>query len=98
VGWSDPAAAVDRMIRACSPFPGAWTTFLDERVKLGAVVPVPDGPALEPGVLAIGKNDVLVGTGTVPVRLGEVKAFGKREMPAADWARGARLADGASFS
>jgi len=29
------------------------------------------------------------------VRLGEVKAFGKKLMSAADWARGARLEDGA---
>jgi len=35
---------------------------------------------------------VLVGTGTVPVRLGEVQPEGKRRMPAADWARGLRTA------
>ena len=49
-------------------------------------------------MLAVGKSEVLVGTGTLPVRLGEVKAFGKKQMPAADWARGARLADGAKFA
>jgi methionyl-tRNA formyltransferase len=37
---------------------------------------------------------VLVGTATVPVRLGEVRAAGKRAMPATDWARGARVAAG----
>ena len=37
---------------------------------------------------------VLVGTGTTPVRLGEVKAFGKKQMAAADWARGVRLESG----
>lgn len=97
VDWNEPAVATDRRIRACAPFPGAWTTFEGERVKLGAVRPVTDGPALAPGHLAIGKNEVLVGTGTAPVRLGEVKAFGKRQMAAADWARGARLGDDASF-
>ena len=50
---------------------------------------------LEPGEIAVGKNHVLVGTGTSAVRLGEVKAFGKKLMSAADWARGARLEDGA---
>ena len=39
----------------------------------------------------MGKAEVLVGTGTTAVRLGEVKAFGARQMPAADWARGLRL-------
>jgi methionyl-tRNA formyltransferase len=37
---------------------------------------------------------VLAGTGTVPVRLGEVRPEGKRAMTAAEWARGARLTPG----
>jgi len=45
---------------------------------------------LPPGEVAAGRSEVLVGTGTVPVRLAEVKAFGKKQMPAADWARGLR--------
>jgi methionyl-tRNA formyltransferase len=98
VDWTEPADGTDRQIRACTPGPGAWTTFEDERVKLGPVVPIANGPALPPGVLAVDKSEVLVGTGSVPVRLGDVKAFGKKQMPAADWARGARLADGAKFA
>jgi methionyl-tRNA formyltransferase len=98
VAWHEPAVAVDRRIRACTPAPGAWTTFEDERVKLGPVSVVADGPDLAPGQLAVGKNDVLVGTGTASVRLGDVKAFGKRSMPAADWARGVRVADGAKLA
>ena len=38
---------------------------------------------------------MLVGTATAPVQLGEVKPFGKRQMAAADWARGLRLESGA---
>ena len=44
-----------------------------------------------------GKAEVLVGTGTTAVRLGEVKAFGSRQMAAADWARGVRLPGGHSL-
>ncbi len=43
------------------------------------------------------KNTVHVGTGTEPVLLGDVKAFGKRQMSAADWARGVRVDAGARF-
>lgn len=98
VEWSESAVATDRRIRACTPGPGAWTTHEGDRVKLGPVTPIGNGPDLAPGVLAIGKSEVLVGTGTLPVRLGEVKAFGKKQMAAADWARGARLGDGAKFA
>jgi methionyl-tRNA formyltransferase len=44
--------------------------------------------ALAPGQLRLERAAVYVGTGTVPVRLGDVQPQGKRRMPAADWARG----------
>ena len=34
---------------------------------------------------------MLVGTATTPVALGEVRAAGKKAMPAPDWARGVRV-------
>jgi methionyl-tRNA formyltransferase len=95
VTWTEPAHAVDRRVRACTPAPGAWTVVDGERLKIGPVRLDEDGPALGPGEVAVGKNAVHVGTGTVPVRLGLVKAFGKKEMPAADWARGIRVEPGA---
>ncbi|GIJ10187.1 methionyl-tRNA formyltransferase [Micromonospora andamanensis] len=98
VRWGDPAFAVDRRIRACTPAPGPWTTFRDERVKLGPVTPAPDAPDLKPGELLVEKARVLAGTATVPVRLGEVRAAGKRAMPATDWARGARVGAGEVFA
>jgi methionyl-tRNA formyltransferase len=97
VDWSEPAARVDRRIRACTPGPGAWTTFEGERFKLGPVTIEANHEPLAPGELEVQKNAVLVGTGSMPVRLGEVKAFGKKQMAAADWARGVRVASGARF-
>jgi methionyl-tRNA formyltransferase len=91
VRWSEPAFAVDRRIRATTPAPGAWTGFRGERVKLGPVTPVPDGPPLRPGDLLTEKRRVLVGTATVPVQLSEVRAAGKKPMPAVEWARGVRV-------
>ena len=101
VPWRLPAFAVDRLVRACTPDPGAWTTLGADRVKLGPVTPADDAgaedPALQPGQISVGRRAVLVGTGSSPVRLGEVQAPGKRAMPATDWARGARLQPGAVF-
>ncbi|HET6652684.1 MAG TPA: methionyl-tRNA formyltransferase [Nocardioides sp.] len=97
IDWTEPAAAVDRRVRACTPGPGAWTTFDGERFKVGPVLIEANLPALEPGVLEVTKNAVVVGTGSLPVRLREVKPFGKRQMQAADWARGARVEPGARF-
>ena len=93
VDWSQPAVRVDRQVRACTPAPGAWTTFRGERLKLGPLEPVDDAAALAPGALAVGKHQVLVGTASQPVRLGEVVPQGKKPMAAADWARGVRSTD-----
>ncbi len=99
IDWSEPVGAVDRRIRACTPGPGAWTMHLGERIKIGPVSSpaVPPETPLASGEILVRKNDILVGTGTTAVRLGEVKAFGKKQMQAADWARGVRLETGASF-
>lgn len=95
VDWTEPALTVDRRVRACTPGPGAWSTYDGERMKLGPVTVAADHDPLPPGRLEVTKSAVHVGTATDPVRLGEVKAFGKRQMPAADWARGVRVADDA---
>lgn len=94
VDWSEPAVAVDRRIRACTPEPGAWSTYDGERMKLGPVTPDADHDPLPPGRVEASKNVVHVGTGTIPVRLGLVKANGRKEMAAADWARGVRVQPG----
>ena len=47
VDWSAPAMRVDRLIRACTPAPGAWTEFRGQRVKLGPVRLAPGVPGAE---------------------------------------------------
>lgn len=100
VRWTLPAHVVDRHIRGCTPSPGAWTTFRGERVKVGPPrMPPADPsvdlpPALGPGELHATKNAVIVGTASGPLVLQEVRPHGKKPMPAADWARGVRIAPG----
>jgi methionyl-tRNA formyltransferase len=102
VRWDEPAVAVDRRIRACTPGPGAWTMLGEARIKLWPLAAPPAqaaadarsdaGPPLAPGELRVQRTSVLAGTATGPVELGDVQPPGKRRMPAADWARGLRQA------
>jgi methionyl-tRNA formyltransferase len=94
VVWTDPAMRVDRLIRGCTPAPGAWSGFRGERIKLGPVRPALDIVDLAAGEVRVLKNSVWVGTATHAVLLGEVKAEGKKLMPAGDWARGVRVEPG----
>ncbi|MDT4940832.1 MAG: methionyl-tRNA formyltransferase [Pseudonocardiales bacterium] len=93
VDWTAPARHVERLVRAATPQPGAWTTFRGERLKLGPVR-LRGANDLGPGELRVDRSGAAVGTGTISVDLVEVQPSGKRPMPAVDWARGARIADG----
>jgi len=90
VRWTDPALAVERRVRACSPAPGAWTTFRGERLKVGPVGLRPDVTSLAPGQVQATRREVFVGAADHAVALFEVRPQGKKPMPAADWARGVR--------
>ncbi|MPV49325.1 methionyl-tRNA formyltransferase [Pseudactinotalea sp. HY160] len=105
IDWRHPAAAIDRRIRGLTPAPGAWTRDDRGRYKLGPVEPVASAtsatsattgtgstavPSLAPGRVGIDESGVIVGTGSVPVRLTRIAPPGKPWMAASDWARGAR--------
>jgi methionyl-tRNA formyltransferase len=101
--WSAAAMHVDRLIRACTPAPGAWTTFRGRRLKLGPVLPALTGATaqLAAGAVVVvrdGVEAVLVGTATTPVMLTTVQPEGKAPMAAVAWARGARLVPDDRFS
>ncbi|MBT1180570.1 methionyl-tRNA formyltransferase [Bifidobacterium sp. CP2] len=112
IDFTESVEAIDRQIRACTPHPGAWcelhagvgddtqpTTLHVLRAQPVEPGANPNAPeSLAPGELKTGKRNVWVGTGTTPLELTEVKAQGKKAMRAADWARGARLAEGARLA
>jgi methionyl-tRNA formyltransferase len=91
IDWNAPALRVDRLVRSCTPAPGAWTTFRGRRVKLGPVVPQETVDELTAGAVRAVGEVVLVGTGGGSVALGEVRPEGRGAMNAASWVRGLRL-------
>ena len=90
VDWASPALRIDRLVRACSPAPGAWTTLRGRRVKLAPVVMTARSD-LPPGVIDADRDGVFVGTGSVAVALGQVQPEGRAAMAAVDWVRGLHL-------
>ncbi|MFF1380807.1 methionyl-tRNA formyltransferase [Streptomyces sp. NPDC058308] len=94
VDWAAPALRVDRVVRGCTPAPGAWTVFRGERLKIIQAALVQDRTDLAPGELSAAKNNVYVGSGSHAVELLWVQPQGKKPMRGADWARGVRIAPG----
>ena len=98
IDWSRPAAEIERAVRAFDPWPGAWTSFRDERLKLFRVRPQPARPAASragpeeaispPGEVVALDPEPVVRAGDAHVRLELVQPPGARPMPGADWARG----------
>ena len=81
IDWARPARDLARLVRLGS----AWTTLGGRRLRVLAAAAEPGGAA--PGVV----DGTAVGTGHGVLRLLRVQPEGKGAMPAADWARGARL-------
>jgi methionyl-tRNA formyltransferase len=96
LNFAAPAFAIHRQVRAVTPAPGGWALFRGQRLGLGPMQRT-DVDGLAPGELRVAKREVLVGTATGALRLGEITVPGKRAMSAPDWARGARPEPGERF-
>jgi methionyl-tRNA formyltransferase len=96
IDWRRPGDEIGRRVRGLSPTPGASTALAGARLKVYRVSPAgPAWPGATPGELRAGDGGPTVATGAGALRLEEVQPEGRRRMPAADWARGARLPEGA---
>jgi methionyl-tRNA formyltransferase len=90
IDWTRDAAELDRLARAMTPWPGAFTQWNGETLKVLRARPtatdLPGGP---PGLVArvAGGIAVLVGGGG-GLLLDEVQLAGKRAMSAAEFVRG----------
>lgn len=81
--WRRSAADLDAQIRACDPWPGAFTQWGDQRLALKAsrLVSAPD-PGLEPGlVVSVDKsNGILVQTGDGLLAVGELQLPARKSL------------------
>jgi len=97
LNFSDDAKTLVNAIRAFTYEPGAWCTWNNESFKITSATIVQDYP-LKKGEIFLDGQRVFVGCAdNSSVELLTVVPAGKKEMSAADWARGARLKGGESF-
>lgn len=90
IDWRLPSQVIQRVARAHTPAPGAWTVLKGQRYKIGLLLPATggDAPALAPGQLHATKQHVWVGTATQTLQIIRIQPPGKKMMAAPDWARG----------
>jgi len=86
IDWSDSAAAIDRLVRAFTPWPGTATTWGGRRLKIISGQAV-DGTA-PPGQVIAYDNGIAIGTGAGFYRPDTLQLAGKKALPAADFLHG----------
>ncbi len=93
IDWHQPAAVLDRMIRAFDPFPGAQAGLAGQPLKIWRARPAPGMG--EPGtVLHADAQGVRVACGEAALDLIEVQKAGGRRIPVAAFLAGHPLAAG----
>jgi len=86
IDWTQPAALIERMVRAYHPWPGAYTYWQGQMLKLGKAR-VAEGQA-RPGEVIAWEQGVAVGTGSGLLVLESVQLAGKKMTAIADFRRG----------
>jgi len=110
INWSLPAQAIYNRMRAFTLWPGAYTSFRGTSCRLlghpaSGSTPTAGCAAIEevsgaahPGTIFLSCGELLVSCGQKTLlRLSRVKAEGRKEVSAQDFANGARLQPGDAF-
>ncbi len=94
IDWSQPAADIDRKVRAYNPWPVAETILDGERLRCWrSIICADDGSPSDPStgigrIEAVHNDGIDVRTGRGILRLVELQMPGRRRMNAGDFARG----------
>lgn len=88
--WTKSAAELDRQIRAMTPWPGAFTTWQGQPLKILSAKPRAHSRSVPPGfvVYDMEAKETAVATGSGSLVLETIQLAGKKAMSATDFGRG----------
>jgi methionyl-tRNA formyltransferase len=89
--WSQPAVRLDRQVRACDPWPGTYTTWQGQRLKVlrARALPAWAGEG-QPGHVVAHRDGFGVATGHGLLEVLDVQLAGKKPVAAGPFVRGQR--------
>ena len=100
INWMNSAVRISNQIRALSPYPGAFTSWNDKRLKLfcASADDDPEKSHMSPGTVIYALEDsVLVKTGRGNLRFAEIQVEGKRRMTVKAFLKGRLINQGDYF-
>jgi len=101
IDWTKSALEIHNLVRGVTPKPGAYTVWQDKRLKIWATKVEENVDALgcAPGTIQnVDRHGITVATNLGALLLTSLQPESKARMNAVDWARGARIVSGMSFS
>lgn len=87
INWRDSATSIERQYRALQPWPGAWTTWNGQIIKLLAIRLV-DQLSLPSGKIAVRNNQLVIGCGQGAISIQTLQRQGKKPTASADFING----------
>lgn len=97
VDWSQATDAIDRQVRAMSPWPGGWVPWDKGPLKLKELQPASVEAQSAPGTI-LSTDPLVVATGDGAMQLDIVQAPGRKPVSGGDFARGLHLEIGAPLA
>ena len=88
IDWSQSATQIARQIRAYTPWPGAFASLDGQRVRLAAATAEPGAGAVGE-IVSVDEDAIRVAAGEGIAAVERLQRAGKRELSAAEFARGA---------
>jgi len=96
IDWRLAAGEIDRQVRAFNPWPIAETRWQGKQLRIWEALPVVESHGAPPGTVVRSEGDIVVACGTGALQLLRVQAAGRKNVTAAEFARGQSLI-GATF-
>jgi len=99
IDWSRTGEQIYNHIRGLNPFPGAYTVYQDQVMKLwGAEKTTISGNHTPGTIIELDKDGFIVATGDdVALKITECQPAGKKRMNAGDFVRGGTITEGERF-
>jgi methionyl-tRNA formyltransferase len=89
INWTVSAKHIERLVRAFSPWPSAWTKLGSRLIKItSAYAPAESVKNLEPGEIELISSSLFIGCGNGVLQIETLQPEGKQIMSGAEFARG----------
>jgi methionyl-tRNA formyltransferase len=98
IDWARPAKEIHNHVRGLDPWPGAYTLFQGQVLKVFRTQPESKFSGAPGTILAISKEALYIACGKDSLEIKELQLAGRKRLPVAEFLRGSPIETGDQFS